>query len=367
MSQVEEHDHHVMVNTDTFDIAEEALEIDLPKKLLASVTRAITWVGLLSANLLALINEDIGPSDNITWVTLANALGLSVAFLLVRRMSDIFGRCWFFVIGNLFALFGCIICGTASSVNAIIGGNVLSGLARAVQITFTAAISERELPQSHPSYSKMLANAHEVVPNKHRPLWAGGLLFSSFPAMTFGPVIAQEPGTDTATGWRWCFYQGIIVSGITIILLYFCYHPPNFGLLHQNRSRIQPVKRMDFIGVALFTGGLIFFLMGLSWGGSQYPWKSAYVIATIVVGFFSLAAFAIYDGYYKCGSLMPLHLFKTREYAAMIVTATVASCVYFSMGVLWPQQVASLIPGSHIHRGFLAICLVKYPGHGTWP
>lgn len=54
---------------------------------------------------------------------------------------------------------------------------------------------------------------------------------------------------------------------------------------------------------------------------------------------------------------MPIHLFKSRGYLAMVITAMVGSCVYYSMNVLWPQQVAYLFPGSPTHNGWLA-CIV---------
>ena len=65
-------------------------------------------------------------------------------------------------------------------------------------------------------------------------------------------------------------------------------------MLHRNRTRIQQFKRMDYIGFVIFTGGLILFIMGLSWGGDSYPWKSAHVIVTIVVGFVLLVFFVLY-------------------------------------------------------------------------
>jgi len=46
----------------------------------------------LPANTLLLINEDIGPSPNIGWVATVWTLGSSIGFLLVGRLSDIFGR-----------------------------------------------------------------------------------------------------------------------------------------------------------------------------------------------------------------------------------------------------------------------------------
>ena len=59
---------------------------------------------------------------------------------------------------------------------------------------------------------------------------------------------------------------------------------------------------MDFGGIVLFSGGLILFLLGLSWGGELYPWGSARVIATLVVGLVVLVIFVLY------GKIMPVML-----------------------------------------------------------
>lgn len=231
------------------------------------------WV--LPSNSLTLINDDLGPSKNINWVALAYTLGLSIGFLIVGRLSDIFGRRWFFIGGNAFALIGAIISATATKVESIIGGEILGGLAGSVQISFTVAIAE-------------------LVPNKHRPIWIVAIFFSSFEIACFGPVIAQKFVSNTAAGWRWSFYLDIIVAGLAVILFYLSYHPPSFQLLHKNRSRIEQVKRLDFVGLVLFTGGLAIFLIGLSWGSGVYPWKSAHVIVTIVVGAITLIIFVLY-------------------------------------------------------------------------
>lgn len=117
---------------------------------------------------------------------------------------------------------------------------------------------------------------------------------SSFEIACFGPVIAQSFVTGTKAGWRWSYYLDIIVAGLAVLLFYFFYHPPHFQLLHKNRSRMEQVKRLDFVGLVLFSGGLSVFLIGLAWGSGTYPWGSAHVIATIVVGFVSLVAFVLY-------------------------------------------------------------------------
>lgn len=67
-------------------------------------------------------------------------------------------------------------------------------------------------------------------------------------------------------------------------------------MLHKRRTRVEQLKRVDFIGILLFMAGLILILLGLSWGGTMYSWSSAHVIATIVIGFFTFVAFVYYGG-----------------------------------------------------------------------
>ncbi|KAK1053699.1 hypothetical protein LTR33_014323 [Friedmanniomyces endolithicus] len=337
-------DDEVAIHTETFAIKREALGEHLPPHYWRSpafigtvaalcfgnISNYVSWV--LPSNSLLLINESIGP-------TLAYTLGLAVGFLIVGRLSDIFGRRWFFIGGNFLALLSGILGAVAKDVNTLIGGNILGGLAGAVQISFTVAIAE-------------------LVPNKHRPLWVGAIFFSSFEFACFGPVLAQVFVANTASGWRVSYFINIAVSTMAVTCFYFFYHPPTFQLLHEDRTKMQQLKRQDFIGLLLFTGGLILFIMGLSWGGGTYPWNSAHVIACIVVGFLTLVAFVLWDAYGHHGDpLLPLHLFKTRGYLAMVLTAMVGSCVYYSMNVLWPQQIAYLFGGSTTHHGWLA-CVV---------
>ena len=45
----------------------------------------------LAAPALALINSEIGPDPNISWVSFVYTLTLSIGLLLVGRLSDLFG------------------------------------------------------------------------------------------------------------------------------------------------------------------------------------------------------------------------------------------------------------------------------------
>jgi hypothetical protein len=48
----------------------------------------------LIAPVLPQINDDLGPSPNIAWLGLGYLVGEAVFFLLVGRLSDVFGRRW---------------------------------------------------------------------------------------------------------------------------------------------------------------------------------------------------------------------------------------------------------------------------------
>ncbi|KIW00482.1 uncharacterized protein PV09_08005 [Verruconis gallopava] len=290
------------------------------------------WV--LPANTLLLINEDIGPDPNITWVALVWTLTISVSFVLTGRFSDLLGRRWFFIIGNAIGLVGTILGATAHNVNQLIVGNALTGIAAAVQLSFTVVISE-------------------LLPAKWRGYGIGALFFSSMPFAAFGPVIARSFITHTSAGWRWSYYLNIIVAGLTVLLFFLFYHPPTYGMLHTRHSKSDIFKMLDIGGAVLFLGGLVLFLIGISWGGVIYPWKSAKVIGMIIGGFGILVVFVLYEVYIvKEHQLIPMRLFKNRGYVGTILTAAIGSCVYYSMNVLWPAQIGVLYETSVMNVGW---------------
>ena len=181
---------------------------------------------------------------------------------------------------NVLGLIGCIVGATAKSINQLIGANACNGLAAAGQLSFGIILGE-------------------LVPNKQRGPIVTLTFMSSLPFAVFGPVIARAFILQTSSGWRWSYYLGIILEVITLVLYQFLYHPPRFDQLHENKTRMQQFKELDFGGIILFVAGFVIFIIGLSWGGTTYPWKSSEVIATLVVGGLLIIGFAVY-GTFLC-------------------------------------------------------------------
>ncbi|TKA78438.1 hypothetical protein B0A55_03049 [Friedmanniomyces simplex] len=273
----------------------------------------------LVAPVLSDIDADLGPSPNIAWVGLVYVLTEAVFFLLVGRLSDIFGRRWFFITGSLIGLVGTIIGATAHSVNTLIGAEVLIGLAAAFQISFFWVIAE-------------------LVPVKWRYLANSYAYIVSIPT---NPLAAKIAFTMQHTPLKYLFY-----------------HPPTFHMLHRKKLAKEILMHFDWLGLLLYTAGLLIFLMGLSWGGGLYPWSDSHVIGTLVAGgvclFGIFPLWSIYLPFKTVEPFLPLHLFTNVNFQACAWLTGIGAGAYYGFSLIWPQAVSSLYTLSYDEQGTLA-------------
>ncbi|KAK3065124.1 hypothetical protein LTS18_009708 [Coniosporium uncinatum] len=112
---------------------------------------------------------------------------------------------------------------------------------------------------------------------------------------------------------------------------------------HGDDKMIKHVKNFDYVRTVLYTSGLLILLMGLNWGGSVWPWASAHVIATIVVGFLALVAFVLYESFTNLKEpLVPMHLFQNRAWNAATIVSGLGASIYYAFALVWPQMVIVL-------------------------
>jgi MFS family permease len=298
-----------------------------------------------------LINADLGPSVNIGWAATIWTMGSSIGFLLVGRLSDLFGRKWMVMSTTALSLIGTILGGCAQNVTMLIVANGCNGIGAAGQLSFGIVLGE-------------------LVPNKMRGPIVTLVFLSSMPFAVFGPVIARTFIENTAPGWRLSYYIGIGLNVITLVLYQFLYHPPTFKQLHVGKTRMQQAAELDWIGIFLWIAGCVLFIIGLSWGGTTYPWVSAEVLCTLLIGAATIAGFFVYGKLSQsCSSicitntsaegflcrvqpLMPPRMFRNWGFNGVIIVATVASMVYYSMTVLWPTIIGSVYTADSVQIGW---------------
>jgi len=185
-----------------------------------------------------------------------------VAHTLQGSLSDRFGKKVFIVPCAVIGLVGSIVSATSHHTYQVIIGNIFTGIANAGCIMGVPA-------------------GQEVTPNKFRP-WTMG--FSQ--ALASAVVIAGTLGAGADVkyhNFRWAYGTNAIVYGCTAILVAAFYWPPPPGLRRQGNRLRELVMHVDYIGILLFTGSIAALVIGLTWGGSTYPWNSGMVLQPRVI------------------------------------------------------------------------------------
>ena len=119
---------------------------------------------------------------------------------------------------------------------------------------------------------------------------------------------------------------------------------------------MQELKELDYGGLILYSAGLILVLIGFTWAEGTYPWKSAHVIASLVVGVLTIIAFVLYEAYMPLKQpLLPLRLFKHSNLVAVIFVGSIGQMVYYALNVLFPQQLSALYTLDNILVGLTSV------------
>lgn len=250
----------------------------------------------------------------------------AVTLTIIGRVTDIFGRRWVFVGGAALGIIGSIICATAQSVNALIGGTTIIGVAAATQLSYYYVMGE-------------------LVPMKYRLVGNAFCYALTTPGSGIAPVISVSfLEYHPQVGWRGAYYVLIGINTASFLCWFFFYHPPTFKMKHgENASVVRYIKDFDYVGTVLYTAGLLVLMMGLNWGGTVYPWKSAHVIATIVAGFIGLVVFVLWESFMNLKEpLVPMHLFKNHGWNAATILSGLGASVYYALAIVWPNMLNTM-------------------------
>ncbi|KAF2496742.1 MFS general substrate transporter [Lophium mytilinum] len=258
----------------------------------------------IPATTLSFINADLGPDPRYTWVTISWSLGGAILVTVGGRLSDLFGRRYFFLTGSILVFCGGIIGATGHSISQMIASGVMFGVGSGfLEMSFAAV--------------------QEIVPAEWRMFTIGCFEATGFIAQST-PLISWAMIKNTGT-WRYAYWYMEGFQGLAVLVIFFFYHPPTFETKHRedHKSRMQIFKDTDFVGFFLFIVGCVILLIGISWGGKQYKWTSAGAIAPIVLGGLTLVALGFWEVYGKPKyPILPPHLFKNVRQMSQLLYAT---------------------------------------------
>jgi len=291
-------------------------------RMMSLVAMAFLWTGsqipvYLFGGVPPYIYRDIGGADRWIWFVLANLLSLACVCPFTGSISDLIGRRWVALIGAGSIVVGMIICSTAQTMNVFICGMVFAGVGAGVnELTALAATSE-------------------LAPTSQRGKYVAALVMTIIPfcpSVLWGQLIAYH------SSWRWigCFCAIWAFIGLVITAIF--YHPPP-RVNSQGLSRRQVLKEIDYIGGLLSISGMLLFMMGMQWGGYQYPWGSAHVLAPLILGVALLVGFFVWEGYGAKFPMFPKRLRQEPRILGLTLVITfISGANFFSILMFWPTQ-----------------------------
>lgn len=245
---------------------------------------------------------------------------VAIGFMVCGANSDLFGRRWFLVGGNVLLFVGFILGGAAKNNSMMISSFALIGFGAG-----NAQLAAFALP--------------ELLPNKWRHIAIVIADFWVIVAAVLGPVAGRFAGASGKAGWQWLFYGPAICTATSFIGLSLYYFPPSHP---RGLPTKQAIRELDYGGAFLFIVATTLILTGINYT-TVLPSSDPTVIGTLVAGFATMIAFALYERYAPLKQpLTPTHVFtrnKGRALTAPFCAAFVVTMFYYMVNVVYPTMI----------------------------
>jgi EmrB/QacA subfamily drug resistance transporter len=243
------------------------------------------------------LSEDFNVFDKISWVFTAYMLAATSTMLVFGKMSDLFGRKMFYMIGIGMFLIGSALCGVAQNADQLIWFRVIQGIGSGAlfPISFTIIYTIFNDPKDAAKMSGVF-----------------GAIFglSSVAGPQLGSFIAEH------LGWRWNFYINVPIGLASMIILMIA--------LKETRSEHKP--KIDYMGTFFLIITTVSLMLALEWGGKVYTWSSWQEISLFTTSAVIGTLFILVE-LRATEPVLPLSIFKNK-----MVLGT--SIICFCQGVL---------------------------------
>jgi len=247
------------------------------------------------------------------WIATSYLLTSAVFQPPIAALSDIFGRQALFLLAIILFTIGSIVCCASHGIVSMLIGRSVKGIGGGGILSLNLIILS------------------DIIPLRQRAQYQGYLQLCFALGSNIAPVIGGL--IVERTTWRWLFLINIPFCAISMATVPFIirYSRPKTTI----RDRLLSI---DWAGITMSTTSTTLFLIGISWGGTEYSWSSAATLCPLIIGLAGVFCTIIYEMKFARMPFLRMSLFHNRSaIAAYICTMLMAFSVYATLYylVLW--------------------------------
>ncbi|KQM80634.1 DHA2 family efflux MFS transporter permease subunit [Agromyces sp. Leaf222] len=259
-----------------------------------------TIVSIANPAILADLDTDLTA---VIWVTSAYLLAYAVPLLITGRLGDRFGPKRVYLVGLVVFTLASLWCGLSGDIETLIAARAVQGLGAALMTPQTMAVIARIFPPNQRGAAMGLWGSVAGVATLVGPI-LGGVLVDSL-------------------GWEWVFFVNVPVGIVAFVAAW----------------RLVPDlethgHRFDWLGVVLSAVGMFLVVFGIQ-EGATYDWGTITgpitVWGVIVTGLVVLVGFVVWQAFNKAEPLLPLGLFRDRNFALSNVAISLVGLALTAM------------------------------------
>jgi EmrB/QacA subfamily drug resistance transporter len=300
--------------------------------------KVIIMISIMAAMLFAALNQtivgtslpkiiaDLGGIEYYSWIFTMFMLTSSITAILVGKLSDIYGRKPFILLGIGVFTIGSLLCGVSDNIIQLI-------LFRGVQGFGGGMIM-----------STAFTAVGDLFPPRERGKWQG-IMSSVFGlASVFGPTLGGY--IVDHFHWHWVFWIFLPFGLVAFAAIYF---------LFPSVPRKEK-ESIDYTGSLLLTLTMIPLLLSFTWAGNQYEWVSPQIIGLFIV---TIVAFLLFIRTEKRVSspVLPLEMFKNRVFTVSNIIGFFLGAGMFGSIMYMPFFIQGVMGTSATKSGFVMMPL----------
>ncbi|MGE5702566.1 MAG: MDR family MFS transporter, partial [Clostridia bacterium] len=305
---------------------------------LAIKQKITIMIAVMAAMLFASINQTIvgtalpkiiaklGGMEYYSWVFTIYMLTSSVTTILAGRLSDMYDRKPFLLVGIGVFLVGSFLSGTSGNIVQLIVYRGIQGIGSGfIMSSAFSAVGDLFVPRERGKWTGLMSGVFGV-------------------SSVLGPVLGGY--IVDSLDWHWVFWVFLPLGLVAFVMIW---------LMFPTAPR-SDAEQVDYLGSLLLTLTIVPLMLTLSWGGSQYAWGSSVILGMIASALVALLLF-LYVEKRAESPIIPLGLFANSIFTISNLVGFTMSVGMFGAIMYMPFFVQGVLGQSATHSSLIMIPL----------